>query len=300
MDDTNPGNKPLEGAPSDQQKFSGSKQPQPPQYQRAPQQQPNYPTQQLGLGSQGPQGPQGPQGSHQQPGSPQQQWGPGPQGPRQQPGSPQQQWGPGPQDPQGYQGQFQQQRQYPQQGQFQQQNSQKSKGGVIAAVVAVAALLIIGVLVFGITQAGWFSSNSSNSAASSTEAQDSSAAGGSTGDSDLTSESDGGDTSTSEESSARPKFPDMPSNAVPANDAAAAGKPAGDFNNVYIGSSVTSKEFAREVRDTFVDEWVSHEKTNTTIDVYSPVTHQNYSMKCVDNNSYITCTGGNNAIVYIA
>ena len=37
-----------------------------------------------------------------------------------------------------------------------------------------------------------------------------------------------------------------------------------------------------------------------TVTAYSPVTGASYSMRCNDNGSYIACTGGNNAVVYVA
>lgn len=98
----------------------------------------------------------------------------------------------------------------------------------------------------------------------------------------------------------RPAHPKLPSGAVPANSAAEEGKPAGDFNNVYTGSDLTSKPFAVAVRDAFVSHYLDTDRTNGTVSAYSSVTGQTYSMKCRDNGEYVTCTGGNNAIVYIS
>ena len=87
---------------------------------------------------------------------------------------------------------------------------------------------------------------------------------------------------------------------MPANSAAEESKPAGDFNNVYTGSDLTSKPFAVAVRDAFVTHYLDTDNTSGTVTAYSSVTGQSYSMKCRDNGKYVTCTGGNNAIVYIS
>ncbi len=105
---------------------------------------------------------------------------------------------------------------------------------------------------------------------------------------------------TDDEEESRPAHPKLPSGAAPANSAAEEGKPAGDFNNVYTGSDLTSKPFAVAVRDAFVTHYLDTDRTNGTVSAYSSVTGQTYSMKCRDNGEYVTCTGGNNAIVYIS
>ena len=105
---------------------------------------------------------------------------------------------------------------------------------------------------------------------------------------------------TDDEEESRPAHPKLPSGAAPANSAAEEGKPAGDFNNVYTGSDLTSKPFAVAVRDAFVSHYLDTDRTNGTVSAYSSVTGQTYSMKCRDNGDYVTCTGGNNAIVYIS
>lgn len=105
--------------------------------------------------------------------------------------------------------------------------------------------------------------------------------------------------STTEQQSARPEFPQLPSGAVAVNDAALDGQPGGDFNNVYRGSSVTSSPFSLAVRDAYVRNYVETGQLNATVDVFSTVTNTSYSMSCSDNGQYVTCTGGNNAIVFI-
>ena len=113
-------------------------------------------------------------------------------------------------------------------------------------------------------------------------------------------EEDADDEASEDEEESRPAHPKLPSGAVPANSAAEEGKPAGDFNNAYTGSDLTSKPFAVAVRDAFVSHYLDTDRTNGTVSAYSSVTGQTYSMKCRDNGEYVTCTGGNNAIVYIS
>ena len=73
-----------------------------------------------------------------------------------------------------------------------------------------------------------------------------------------------------------------------------------EFSHVYTGTSVTSDAFARQVHSAFLDFYESTGETSGAVSAYSPVTQLNYSMDCRDNGSYITCTGGNNAVVYIS
>ncbi|CAB0548363.1 hypothetical protein CIP107534_00813 [Corynebacterium diphtheriae] len=84
-----------------------------------------------------------------------------------------------------------------------------------------------------------------------------------------------------------------------ANDAAKAGETAGNFNNVWIGSSVTSPQFARAVRDAYASNYAATQQLNATLSVHSEVTGLDYSMQCSDNGQFVICTGGNNAVVYI-
>lgn len=120
------------------------------------------------------------------------------------------------------------------------------------------------------------------------------------GEDAVTDEEGADDEASEDEEESRPAHPKLPSGAVPANSAAEEGKPAGDFNNVYTGSDLTSKPFAVAVRDAFVSHYLDTDRTNGTVSAYSSVTGQTYSMKCRDNGDYVTCTGGNNAIVYIS
>ena len=97
----------------------------------------------------------------------------------------------------------------------------------------------------------------------------------------------------------RPTSPTLPAGAVPANASAWSNSPGGKFENAYVGSSVTSSEFASEVQKSFLIQYQLSKSTTQTLHVVSPVTGQLYEMNCTDNSQYVTCTGGINAVVYI-
>ncbi|WP_448854635.1 hypothetical protein [Corynebacterium frankenforstense] len=105
--------------------------------------------------------------------------------------------------------------------------------------------------------------------------------------------------SSSSEEAGRPTDAKVPSDAWAVNEAAKNNEPSGDFNNVYA-SGPTSEPFALTVRDAFVDAYLDNGRTDQTIDVHSSVTGRSYTMNCKDNGSYVHCTGGNNANVYIS
>ena len=92
----------------------------------------------------------------------------------------------------------------------------------------------------------------------------------------------------------------VPSGSIPANSAARDNAPTGDFNSVWRGTTVTSEPFANAVRDAFVRNYNDTGDTDATLSVFSSVTGQTYTMTCRDNGSYVTCTGGNNAVVHIS
>lgn len=73
-----------------------------------------------------------------------------------------------------------------------------------------------------------------------------------------------------------------------------------EFDSVFTGSSVTSEAFARQVYSAYLDFYEDTGETSGVITAYSPVTQLNYDMDCKDNGSFVTCTGGNNAVVYIS
>ena len=104
---------------------------------------------------------------------------------------------------------------------------------------------------------------------------------------------------TTSQSPKRPEHPDLPEGAIPANDAARNNEPGGNFNSVYRGTVVTTESFANVVRDEYVKHYVETHEFDATIKAFSPVTKITYTMDCSDNGEFVTCTGGNNAVVLI-
>jgi hypothetical protein len=97
---------------------------------------------------------------------------------------------------------------------------------------------------------------------------------------------DGDDTSSLDEPQPPPPDDEGGSGDVPA-DAKSCG------SGVFVQSSTTSCEFGLVVaQDYFASGGASFES-------FSPATGKNYSMSC-SGGSPITCTGGENAVVYIA
>ncbi|UBI07571.1 hypothetical protein LA329_04510 [Corynebacterium falsenii] len=246
--------------------------------------------------------------------SPRDQWGSGPQGP-QKPQGPHYVYGGPPQQPQQpQQPQYQQQPpwqraqpqqlQQPQQAQYIPEESsprRRSKDGWIAAGIVV--LIIVVVIALGaFLYQNYFSDNGDSSASgASGPATSASSAAGEQGASDgVSSSASSSDATSSSQEAGRPRDPELPSGAIPANDAARSGAPAGDFNNVYRGTTITSEPFAQAVRDAFVRYYLDTDKTTGMVDAYSSVTGKHYSMDCSDNGDYVTCRGGNDAVVYIS
>lgn len=72
--------------------------------------------------------------------------------------------------------------------------------------------------------------------------------------------------------------------------------PVGGFSQAAAGTQVTSCPFAEEVRKSYG----ANPERNTTVIIpaYSPVTRETYDMTC-SGDRLVTCTGGNNAVVYL-
>lgn len=79
-----------------------------------------------------------------------------------------------------------------------------------------------------------------------------------------------------------------------ANECVDAG--SGSFSSAAAGSSQTSCAFAASVRSTYLGEGGGG--GSMLIDAYSPVTGSTYTMSC-SGGAVVTCSGGNNAVVYI-
>ncbi len=140
---------------------------------------------------------------------------------------------------------------------------QKSNAGLIATIIgAVIVLLAFGLVFLGFQQ-GWFKTASSE------------------------------DEVVIVTETAAPVQQQAPAPAqAPAPEANRA------YSNYRADTSVTSSSFAANVYSVFTDAYASSGNPNQTISVYSPVTGQTYTMRC-SGSSYVTCRGGNNAVVSI-
>lgn len=167
-------------------------------------------------------------------------------------------------------------------------NGGGGKGKIAGIVIAVLALAGAGIAVgFAGNELGWFGGNDDRASASERRADR---------DGRGTAEEESGATSADRtETSRRVEGFTAPSNW---NHCHGSGDP-GDFNLAYAGSDVTSCPFARAVRDSFADYYLDTGNTSGTIDAYSQVTGQSYTMSCTDDGDYVTCRGGNNAVVHI-
>lgn len=70
----------------------------------------------------------------------------------------------------------------------------------------------------------------------------------------------------------------------------------GQYLSTAVGSSVTSCEFAESVWSAYLGAGANG--GSATVVAYSPVTGTSYTMSCA-GGPVVTCTGGNNAVVYI-
>lgn len=201
----------------------------------------------------------------------------------------------------------------------------KRKGRWVLPVVIIFALiaLVAGAVVVAI-QTGWLNLSTQGDAephietevvvvpaeGDSEESGDDGAADEESEDNDSTDEESDGDGNrddeAEEEDNSRPSAISLPRSASEIDTSDSRGSARSvtsddrEFSDVYTGTSVTSDAFARAVHSAFLDFYESTGETSGAVSAYSPVTQLNYSMDCRDNGSYITCTGGNNAVVYIS
>lgn len=174
--------------------------------------------------------------------------------------------------------------------------------GLRIAVVVLVVLLVVAVGVILATQ--WNSlfgkGDSSATGVTTTTVTPPPADAGAQGDG-TRGDGPGGDDGAGDgaDSGARPTDPGLPGGVLAVNAAARNGEPVGNFNAVWK-SGPTSDDFAVAVRDAFVDAYLDNRETSQTVNAYSPATYQSYAMTCTDTGSYVHCTGGNNANVYIA
>ncbi|WP_244961318.1 serine/threonine-protein kinase [Nocardia otitidiscaviarum] len=73
----------------------------------------------------------------------------------------------------------------------------------------------------------------------------------------------------------------------------------GGYTSSATGTSVTSCPFAEEVRRAYADAAGDTPGTTATVVAVSPVTGRSYPMSCTAAGKLVTCTGGENAVVYV-
>lgn len=69
--------------------------------------------------------------------------------------------------------------------------------------------------------------------------------------------------------------------------------------NAAAGNGVTSCPFAEEVRRAYAAQASPNSTAPRTVTAVSPVTGRSYTMTCTPSGGLVTCTGGENAIVYV-
>ncbi|WP_342213604.1 serine/threonine-protein kinase [Nocardia wallacei] len=89
--------------------------------------------------------------------------------------------------------------------------------------------------------------------------------------------------------------------AVPAGatECQGATRSQGKYTKSATGTSVTSCAFAEAVRAAYAEEAETGSGTPTSVVAVSPVTGRSYTMNCSPSGRIITCTGGENAVVYV-
>ncbi|MFD6157889.1 protein kinase [Nocardia sp. NPDC060256] len=95
----------------------------------------------------------------------------------------------------------------------------------------------------------------------------------------------------------RPTAPTLAPVPATARGCATKYPPAGRFTYSAIGNGVTSCDFAEEVRKAYGEG--SDADGSRQVTAFSPATQKNYTMDCVTRDGLVTCTGGENAFVYI-
>ncbi|MBB5911741.1 serine/threonine-protein kinase [Nocardia transvalensis] len=73
----------------------------------------------------------------------------------------------------------------------------------------------------------------------------------------------------------------------------------GKYGKAATGTSVTSCAFAEAVREAYAQEAESGSSTPSSVVAVSPVTGRSYTMNCSASGRIVTCTGGENAVVYV-
>ncbi|MFI7666579.1 protein kinase [Nocardia sp. NPDC049526] len=101
------------------------------------------------------------------------------------------------------------------------------------------------------------------------------------------------------EHSGRPTTTTMPAHLPAGAKPCAQLYPAlGRFTSSAIGTTVTSCAFAEEVRKAYANGGDST-ITDRSVMAHSPINNRDYKMNCTAGDQFATCSGGENAIVYV-
>jgi hypothetical protein len=71
------------------------------------------------------------------------------------------------------------------------------------------------------------------------------------------------------------------------------------FNAGARGTPVTTCNFVEQVRWTAYVDHLSTSSPPTQLWAFSPTTRKQYEMQCISAVTYLTCTGGEDAVVYL-
>ncbi len=75
---------------------------------------------------------------------------------------------------------------------------------------------------------------------------------------------------------------------------------SGSYTQSATGSAVTSCGFAEAVRKAYAESAATNvSRSSRSVVATSPVTGRTYTMNCVADGQLVTCTGGENAVVYV-
>ncbi|MER0100580.1 hypothetical protein [Corynebacterium sp. KPL2734] len=186
-------------------------------------------------------------------------------------------------------GGYNQQPQYNQYPAYSQPQQSRGNGAMIAAIIlgVVALLAIAAAAVFFVQGNG----DNSNATAQETQFQQKA---------DSTSVDDKDDEKSSGSEATVTKTEQAPAPApAQAPVSSGNGHSWGDYTSYYAATSKTSEAFAKNVYNTFMNNWVSGGGTDVTLSVYSPTTGGAYTMYCSGNSSRVSCSGGDRAQVVI-
>jgi hypothetical protein len=70
------------------------------------------------------------------------------------------------------------------------------------------------------------------------------------------------------------------------------------FNAAARGTPLTSCPFAEQVRRAYSAQFATSSEL-TQLGVVSPVSRKRYEMQCVSADRYVTCIGGEDAVIYL-